>query len=110
MLLLINAENLDLNDRVKARLQDILEKLQDALPGDPQVRLFLKRIGKNEIRSTLIVRALNHDVAYTSRGEKLIPLVRAAEAHLVRRLRNHKEKIVHARKRRHHHQHTHTAA
>ena len=99
MKVLINAENINLGPRTKLRMVGMLEELQLALKGDPQVRLFLKKLGKNNYSSTLTVRTYDHDIAYSAKGEKLMPLVRSVESHLLKRIRDQKQRIVDGRKR-----------
>jgi ribosome-associated translation inhibitor RaiA len=99
MNVIINAENLYLPDLTKERIMEALSKLEEVLPDSARIRLFLKHDAK-DLRATLTVRDQHHNFAYSDHGDKVLTLVRSARAHILKRLRDQKQRRIHHRKSR----------
>ena len=100
MNVLINAENIYLSEQTKGRIQEMLIKLEEVLPDDANIRLFLKHDARSDVRAVLTVRDRHHNFAYSVHGDRVLRLVRSARAHVLRCLREQKQKRIHLRKRR----------
>ncbi len=100
MNLLINSENLYLPEQTKERIFDCLSKLEEVSPEGSNVRLFLKHDSKNDLRAVITVRDRHNNFAYSTHGPCLLAIVRSARAHILKRLRDRKQRRLHFRKRR----------